>query len=92
MNSGMGMMGMMNGNMTQGSMANMGGMLGLGVFGVLFGILLLALMVVGLIVLIRSLMHPKVKGNNFIGTLRERYAKGEIDQPTFERLKHDLAG
>jgi len=61
----------------------------MGWWGPLFGLLWLAL--IGLLVywLVKTLVPER--RDRALEVLRERYARGEIDKETFERLKRDLA-
>lgn len=62
---------------------------GWGWLGLLFQLALLALLVYGLVRLL-SRPVPGVTHNQALEILRQRYAKGEIDQATFERMKEVL--
>lgn len=72
---------------------------GMGSFGGIFMIVFWILIIVGIIVLIRWLLHSTSSNrNNFfqqggdrsLDILKERYAKGEIDKEEFEQKKRDL--
>jgi putative membrane protein len=65
---------------------------GLGMMAVMF--LFWALVIVGLMVGIRWLLHKgkEEKTDPAIETLRQRYARGEINKDEFEAKKKDLAG
>ena len=74
-----------------------GGMMGYGGswLGWIFMLLFWALVVIGIIVLIRWLTHGSRHGwhdhgHSALGILKERYAKGEIDKREFEEKKKDL--
>lgn len=83
-------------------MGDMGGMMGGWMYTImwvnlLFGLGLLALVMIGIIVGIRWL----VKSSNPLGAnrgpdraleiIRERYARGEISREEFERMRQDLS-
>lgn len=77
------MMNMMN----NGSGWWMGGFMGL------FAILFWALVIVGIVLVVRWLMarsHPAQPGESALGILEKRYALGEIDRETFERMRRDI--
>jgi putative membrane protein len=65
------------------------GMMGWSWLGMLVQLALLALLVY---LLVRALARPTGGRDRALEILRERYARGEIDQQTFERMKRDLAG
>ncbi len=62
---------------------------GFGGWGILWGFLWIALLALGFYLLFRAL-SPKEE-DRALKLLRERYAKGEIDRETFERMKRDLS-
>jgi len=62
---------------------------GFGWLGWLYPFLLLGLLVLGVYLVVRTLA-PK-REDRALEILRERYARGEIDKETFERLKRDLS-
>jgi putative membrane protein len=71
---------------------------GMGWFGMIFMMAFWILVIVGLIVLIRWLIHATEGGRNVshgraraIDILKERYARGEIDKTEFEEKKRDLS-
>lgn len=62
---------------------------GYGGWGLLWSVFWIALLVLGFYLLFRAL-SPKEE-DRALKLLRERYARGEIDQETFERMKRDLS-
>ena len=77
-------------------MMNIGGNgLGMGVMMLsmlLFSLLFLVLLVLGVVALARYLGSTTNRPNhNPLETLKELYARGEIDQKEFEQKKKDLA-
>lgn len=70
-----------------------GGGMGFGGVGM---ILFWGLLIAGVVVLVRLLggfgggAGPRGGGQTALDILRERYAKGEIDQPEFEQKRRDL--
>ncbi len=75
----------------------MGGMSGLGWwgpgFGGIFMILWWGLVIVGIVVLVRWLISFSRGGGaekDVLDILKERYARGEIDQVEYEKMRHDL--
>ena len=67
---------------------------GLGWFGGIFSLIFWILLIVGMVFLIRWLMHmskghPEVR-SRALEILKERYAKGEIEKQEFEEKKKDL--
>lgn len=60
-------------------------------FSVVWSLLGLAVLGGGGYIMVRALTRPS-RENEVLSILRERYAKGEIDQPTFERMKRELGG
>jgi putative membrane protein len=67
---------------------------GYSVFGVLFMLLFWALIVLGIIALVRYLsgaQQPKSKRKDPLDILEDRYAKGEISKKEFEEKKKDLS-
>jgi putative membrane protein len=71
---------------------------GMGEFGMIFMVALWVLAIVGLIFLLKWLMQTAIgkkegtHGNSLqaVDILKERYARGEIDQAEFETKKRDL--
>jgi putative membrane protein len=67
---------------------------GYGGFGILFMLLFWALIILGIIALVRFLgdSNRQTRSDKTpIDILKERYAKGEIDKKEFEEKKKDLA-
>ncbi|MEN2981958.1 MAG: SHOCT domain-containing protein [Thermus sp.] len=62
---------------------------GWGLLGWLYPLFLVGLLVLGAYLVARALA-PK-RQDRALEILKERYAKGEIDKETFERMKRDLA-
>jgi len=64
-------------------------------FGGFWMLLLLALPVVLLVYLLRGPERPRSSGSearSAVEAARERYARGEIDRETYQRLVRDLEG
>lgn len=66
----------------------------MGIFGWLLMIVFWALIIIGIIALVRGISENGGRyrrgGNSSIEILKERYAKGEIDKKEFEAKKKDL--
>ncbi|MDZ7587209.1 MAG: SHOCT domain-containing protein, partial [Patescibacteria group bacterium] len=89
------MMGGMMNTMTMMEMGNFGNNLmgGFG-FGWIFMILFWGLVIAGIVMLIKWIVNTgkhEVKSKSALDILKERYAKGEIDQKEFEEKKKDLS-
>ena len=81
------MMDGMNG-MTNGMM---GGMMWMGVLWLVFGVLLLVLLVVGIVWLVRHLSNGgSAWEDRGVEVLRERFARGEIDEQEYRSRKQEL--
>ncbi|MBN1849720.1 MAG: SHOCT domain-containing protein [Deltaproteobacteria bacterium] len=71
---------------------------GMGWFGEIFMIIFWILIIIGVIFLIRWLIHSTRRDSDFwhkgpssaMDILKERYARGEIDKQEFEEKKKDL--
>ncbi|MBN1850514.1 MAG: SHOCT domain-containing protein [Deltaproteobacteria bacterium] len=71
---------------------------GLGWFGGIFMIIFWVLIIIGLVFLIKWLIHgtrgesdsQHKRPSNAMEILKERYARGEIDKQEFEEKKKDL--
>ncbi len=68
---------------------------GWSIFGFLWMILWWAVIIIGIIALVRWLGHGRHHGwhdhgHSALDILKERYAKGEIDKKEFEERKKDL--
>lgn len=70
---------------------------GMGWFGGLFALIFWILVIVGLVFLIKWLIHMskggtevKHSGSRALDILQERYARGEIDKEEFDQKKKDL--
>jgi len=70
-----------------------------GVIGWVLNLLFILLIVVGVILLVWWLVTqfaagatPRETGSKALETLKERYARGEIDKKQFEEMKRDLGG
>jgi uncharacterized membrane protein len=93
--SGMGLMGsgMMGPGMTDRSSDAWGLAMGLTVIAT---VAFWASVVVAVVLLVRAVVGHAPSGtpgreiDEPLGILRRRYAAGEIDQPTYERMKHEL--
>jgi len=57
-----------------------------------FGFFFWILIIVGIVVLVRWLMGNKADDvqESPLGILKKRYARGDIDQKTYEQMKKDL--
>jgi putative membrane protein len=66
-----------------------GPQMGFGLLGWLYPLLLVALLVFGAYLVARALA-PR-REDRALEILRERYARGEIDKETFERMKRELS-
>jgi putative membrane protein len=64
--------------------------LGMGLWGILFWVVLIVVVVVVVRALMPGRKDGKPTGDRALQVLRERYARGEIDKEEFERKKHDL--
>lgn len=69
--------------------------MGFGGFGWIGMFLFLALLVVGVILLVRALGDQSAVGSRAghdraLGIARERYARGELTKEQFEVIRHDL--
>ncbi len=67
-------------------------------FGMMFmSLLFLALIVVGVVLVVRSFSHggqtpPQREGSRALDILDERFARGEIDQQEYEERRRALTG
>lgn len=63
-------------------------------FGGIFMLLWWVLIIIGIVVLVKWLSHPHTAcqhgGNKALDILKERYARGEIDEQEFKKRKQDL--
>jgi putative membrane protein len=60
-------------------------------FGWIFMILWAMLIIVGIVVLVKWISAPSAaEGSRALNILKERYARGEIDEQEFQKKKHDL--
>ena len=62
-------------------------------FGWIFMVLFWVAVIVLIVFLVRQTMSEKnneEKGKSALDLLNERYARGEIDKPTYDQMKHDL--
>lgn len=77
------------GHMMTGSM--MSGFMG---FGWIFMILFWILVIVGIIAIVKWIIHPKKDkiedSKSTLDIIKERYARGDIDKKEFEEKKKDL--
>ena len=69
--------------------------MGFGGFGWIGMIIFLALVVVGVILLVRAMSNQSPGGSHAqhdraLGVARERYARGELTKEQFEVIRHDL--
>lgn len=74
-----------------------GPMDGWGLGMMIMSLLFLALIVVGVVIVVRTFSHggqapPRSNGNRALDILDERFARGEIDQPEYEERRRTLTG
>ncbi len=65
------------------------------IWGFVFMILVMALVVLGIVVLVRYLCNSstgKQTGDTALDLLQKRYANGDIDKKEFEEKRKDLKG
>lgn len=67
---------------------------GWGIFMMLFMLLFWGAIVVGIVFLIRYLIHSRggTSSEDALDILKKRYAKGEIEKAEFEEKRKDLVG
>jgi len=65
---------------------------GFGVLGFLIMVFFWALIIAGIVALVRYLRASKLPTKTPLEILKERYAKGEITKEEFEKMKTDLEG
>lgn len=82
-----------------GDMGGMMGNWGMGWLGMIFMMAFWVLIIVGLVFLIRWLIQTSTSkkndehtGSRAIEILKERYARGEIDEAEFESKRKDILG
>jgi putative membrane protein len=63
------------------------------IWGFIFMLLMMALVILGIIVLVRYLNHGagNQNGNTALDVLKTRYAKGEIDKKEFDEKRKALS-
>lgn len=67
---------------------------GTDIWGFIFMLLMMALVVIGVIVVVRHLSHSasgSQKEETALDVLKKRYAKGEIDKKEFSEKRKDLS-
>jgi putative membrane protein len=63
---------------------------GFGILGFLTVAIIWALIIAGIVALVRYLRAPRVSERTPLEILKERYARGEISKEEFEKMKKDL--
>jgi putative membrane protein len=65
----------------------------MGGFGLLVNVIVVALIILGVVILIRALLRKdnnKLSSNQSLNILKERFAKGEITLEEYETIKKNL--